>query len=152
TDLSIENFDLFDLPSSFGSLLPEFLDQRAFHGAGQKLHLRANPGSTYSNYLVDFLEPYLTGPIERPVFLDANFDISEYASRHSHEKTVGAVVSVGKRLSRETSVSLGLRNDRITLSNVDPFQDLLDVEGGNSVRGLVGDWHWTRFDSLRNPT
>jgi outer membrane protein insertion porin family len=152
TDLSIENFDLFDLPSSPGALLPEFLDQRAFHGAGQKLHLRANPGSTYSNYLIDFIEPYLTGPIERPVFLDTNFHIIEFDPRHYHEKTVGAIVSVGKRLSRETSVSMGVRNDRITISNVDPFEDLLDVEGGNSVRGLVGEYHWTRFDSLRNTT
>jgi outer membrane protein insertion porin family len=29
---------------------------------------------------------------------------------------------------------------------------LIDVQGGNSVRGLVGDWHWRKFDSLRNPT
>jgi len=156
TDLLIENFDLFDLPSSPGATLEEFLDQRAFHGGGQKLRLRANPGNQFSNYYVQFVEPYLTGPIERPVFLDTNVHLYEYGSRYYDQSTTGFVVALGKRLSRNTSISLGYRQDRVDISDIeprpDPIEDLLAVEGGNSVRGLISDWEWRRFDSLRNPT
>ncbi len=155
-DLSIENFDATDLPSSPGATFEEFLDQRAFHGAGQKLHLRANPGNRYSNYLMEFVEPYLTGPVEHPVYLDTNLHLNEYTSRFYDQETAGMAMSVGTWLSRRTSVSLGFRQDRIDISNVDrgsnPIEDLLAVEGGNSVRALVAEWGRTKFDSLRNPT
>ncbi|MSR45614.1 MAG: outer membrane protein assembly factor [Planctomycetes bacterium] len=156
TDLTIDNFDLTDLPSSPGSLMEEFLDQRAFHGGGQRLRLRANPGNRYSNYLVQFTEPYLTGPHSNPVFLDSNIHLREYTSSDYDQNTVGGELSIGKQLSRKQSISLGLRQDRITIKNIvdraDPIEDLLAVEGGNSVRGLGADWNHRAFDSLRNPT
>ncbi|MBM4014192.1 MAG: outer membrane protein assembly factor [Planctomycetes bacterium] len=156
TDLTIDNFDMADLPSSPGGLFPEFLDQRAFHGAGQRLRLRANPGNQFSNYLIQFTEPYLTGPRQNPVFLDLNFHVREFRSRHYDQNTVGGEFSIGKRISRRQSVAVGLRQDRIAIDRIvdraDPIEDLLAVEGGNSVRGLGVDWEYRAFDSLRNPT
>jgi outer membrane protein insertion porin family len=155
-DLSIENFDATDLPTSPGATLSEFLDQRAFHGGGQKLHLRANPGNEYSNYLIDFLEPYLFGPQENPWFFEGDLHLNEYTSRHYDQYTAGGTGSIGKRLSRRSYAQAGIRQDRIVIDNVqqrlDPIDDLEAVEGGNSVRGLVGEWGWKDFDSLRFPT
>src|SRR6185295_17748696 len=94
TDLSIENFDIWDPPSSPGSLFQEFIDQRAFHGAGEKLQLRANPGNRYSNYLINFSEPYLNGPAINPFFLDLNLHLNEFVSRFYNQQTTGAVVTV----------------------------------------------------------
>ncbi len=156
TDLTIDNFDLTALPSSPFSLFDEFLDQKAFHGGGQRLRLSANPGNRYSNYVLQFTEPYLTGPLQRPVFLDFNFHLREFASRFYDQSTLGATVSIGKRFSRQQSVTLGLRQDRITIEHiqdrVDPIEDLLAVEGANTVRALVAGWDWRDLDSLRNPT
>lgn len=156
TDLTIDNFDLTDLPDSPATLFEEFLDQRAFHGGGQRLRLRANPGNRYSNYLIQFTEPYLTGPLSNPVFLDMNLHLREFTSRYYDQDTIGGQVAIGKRLSRRQSVSLGLRQDRVTIDNIearaDPIEDLLAVEGGTSVRALIADWEFRQLDSLRNPT
>ncbi len=156
TDLTIDNFDLTDLPDSPATLFEEFLDQRALHGGGQRLRFRANPGNRYSNYLIQFTEPYLTGPLSNPVYLDANIHLREFTSRYYDQDTFGGQVSLGKRLSRRQAVSLGIRQDRIDISNIearaDPLEDLLAVEGGNSVRALIADWEFRQLDSLRNPT
>jgi outer membrane protein insertion porin family len=162
--LSIENFGLFDPPSSPGALFEEFLDQRALHGDGQKLRLTANPGNKYSNYLLDFNEPYLNGPVSNPFFLNVNLHLHEYVDRLYNEEITGATVTVGKRLTRDTSVSLGLRNDRVVISDVppqylddttlsgQPIEDLIAANGGNTVRGVIAGFNWQKFDSLRNPT
>ena len=162
--LSIENLDILDPPSSPGSLFEEFVDQRALHGAGQKMRLTANPGNKYSNYLLDFSEPYLNGPVQNPFFLNVNLHLHEYVDRLYDETTTGATVTIGKRVSRDASVSLGIRNDWVDISHVppqyldetslsgQPIEDLIYAYGGNTVRGLVGAYNWQKFDSLRNPT
>lgn len=156
TDLTIDNFDITDPPSSPATFFEEFLDQRAFHGAGQKLRLRANPGNEFSNYLVQFTEPYLTGPVANPFFLDTDFHLREYTPRYYDEKTIGGQVTIGKRLSRKQAISAGLRQDKTTIDNVldrpDPIEDLLAWEGSTLVRAFVADWEYRDFDSLRNPT
>lgn len=156
TDVTIDNFDLFDLPSSPGAMVGEFFDQKAFHGDGQRLRFRANPGNQYSNYLIQFTEPYLTGPISNPFFLDLDFHLREFRSRYYDQETIGGSVQVGKRLSRRQSVSAGLRQDRIEIEDIvdraDPIEDLLAVEGGNSVRAFFLEWEHRAVDSLRNPT
>src|SRR5262249_18011930 len=128
------------------------------------LRLSANPGNKYSNYLLDFTEPYLAGPVSNPYFLNVNLHLREFVDSFYEEKTTGATVTVGKMLTRNTSLSLGLRNDRVDISHVQPqypdqttmlgqpIQDLIDANGGNTVRGLIGSYNWSKFDSLRFPT
>ena len=156
TDLTIDNADIFDLPSSPGATLSEFLDQKAFHGAGQRIHLSANPGNEYSNYMFEFTEPYLFGPSAQPIFLTLDVYLREEVSRFYDQDRTGMQVTVGKRLSRQTTIALGYRQDRYVIDNIenrpDPIDDLLAVEGGNSVRALTSEWSWRKFDSLRNPT
>jgi outer membrane protein insertion porin family len=155
-DLAISNADIFDLPSSPGSTFQEFIEQRAFHGAGQRIHLRANPGSQYSNYLVEFSEPYLDGPAVDPYYLNANVHLVEYTPRFYNEQTLGTLMTVGKKLSRNTSVSLGLRIDNVDISNIvvltPPIEDLEAAQGVTQVHGLLADYSWQQLDSLRNPT
>ena len=152
-DLAISNADIFDLPSSPGSTFQEFIEQRAFHGAGQRIHLRANPGSTTSNYLVEFSEPYLSGPDVNPYFLSVNAHLQEYLPRFYDERTVGTTLTVGKKLTRNTAVSLGARIDNVDISNIvtltPPIEDLEAAEGVTQVHGLIADWNWQRLDSLQ---
>ena len=155
-DLAISNADIFDFPSSPGATFQEFIEQRAFHGAGQRIHLRANPGSTTSNYLVEFSEPYLSGPDVNPWFFSANAHLQEYLPRFYDERTVGTTVTVGKKLTRNTGVSLGARIDNVEISNIveftPPIEDLEAAQGVTQVHGLLSNWNWQRLDSLRNPT
>ncbi len=148
-----ENFDLTDLPSSPWSFFEEFFDQEAFHGAGQRLRLRANPGSRFSNYLVSFTEPSLLGPLERPVSLTTTGYFRESLLRLYDEDRVGASVSIGKGITRDSGVSLGVRQERIEISN--PAEDVPDVvsqDGGHSTRALTGGGWFRALDSIRNPT
>ncbi len=53
------NFDLTNLPSSFGSTIEEILSLDAFHGAGQTLRIEASPGTERTRFDVVFVEPDL---------------------------------------------------------------------------------------------
>ncbi len=155
-DLTLINFDATDMPESWNRLFSDFADQRALHGDGEQLHLRANPGNRYSNYLVEFTDPYLNGPQIDRLFLNANLHLNEYLSRFYDEERAGGTVTVGKWLSRNANVSLGVRSDRVNITHIledsPPIEDLEQVEGGNTVRALMGDFSWAHYDSLRYPT
>lgn len=151
-----QNFDLFDLPSSPFAMFEEFFSQKAFHGGGQRLRLRANPGSRFSNYLIDFEEPYLTGPIERPVSFEVSGFIRDSIFRLYDESRVGGIFSLGKRITRDSKVTLGTRIERVEISDlqqtVQPIPDLLAVAGGHSIRGLISSFYYQDYDFVRNPT
>lgn len=51
------NFDLTNLPSSFGNSFDEVARLEAFHGAGQRLTLEALPGTEVTRYNVSFFDP-----------------------------------------------------------------------------------------------
>lgn len=51
------NFDLTNLPSSFGSTIPEIARLESFHGAGQQLLIEAAPGTEVTRYSISFFEP-----------------------------------------------------------------------------------------------
>src|SRR5262249_17561323 len=155
-DLAISNADIFDLPSSPGSTFQEFIEQRAFHGAGQRINLRASRGNTTSSYLIEFSEPYLSGPDINPYFLNVNAHLQEYLPRFYDERTTGTLLTIGKKLTRNTGISLGGRIENVDISPIvkltPPIEDLEAAQGVRRVNGLLLDWDWQRLDSLRNPT
>ena len=98
-----ENFDLTDLPSGPIAFFDEFFDNRAFHGAGQRLQLRANPGARFSNFLIRFTEPGLTGPVRQPVSLDVDLYLRTSLLRLYDEDRTGGSVIFGKAWTRNFS-------------------------------------------------
>ncbi|MEQ1891916.1 MAG: BamA/TamA family outer membrane protein [Planctomycetota bacterium] len=55
--LSKGNFDLTNLPSSFGDSIGEVARLESFHGAGQNLTLNASPGTELTRYSISFFDP-----------------------------------------------------------------------------------------------
>jgi outer membrane protein insertion porin family len=55
--LSKGNFDLANLPSSFGDSIGEVARLESFHGAGQSLTLNASPGTELTRYSISFFDP-----------------------------------------------------------------------------------------------
>lgn len=51
------NFDLTNLPASFGATIDEIARLESFHGAGQQLQIEAAPGTELTRYSVSFFEP-----------------------------------------------------------------------------------------------
>ncbi|MEP0841499.1 MAG: hypothetical protein HRF43_02160, partial [Phycisphaerae bacterium] len=64
--LENNNFDLFDLPRSWG----EFFRGRSFRGAGQSARIQFEPGTEFTRFRVDFREPYL---FYQPVGFNTSF-------------------------------------------------------------------------------
>lgn len=51
------NFDLTNLPSSFGNTIDEIARLEAFHGAGETLVIEAAPGTELTRYSISIFEP-----------------------------------------------------------------------------------------------
>ena len=139
-DLVQRNFDIADVPDSFG----ETFTGRAFRGAGQYFALSLQPGNELSRYSVSFREPYM---FESNYFLDTSFFFFEREREDWDEQRVGARLGVGKRFGDVWSGSVRFRVEEIEIADIEPDApvDAFDVEGDNLVTS-VG------FEATRNTT
>jgi len=135
------NFDLFDLPTSFA----DFFTGNSFVGAGQTLEIAAEPGTTYSRYLVKFREPYL---LDQPVSFSTTLFAFD-SQRYDYDETkMGVQFSIGRRFRRALYVESGLRLESIDISDVEETapSPVLDVAGSSALRAV----HLTvGYDKLR---
>lgn len=104
------NFDITRLPSSFRDLF----NGTAFRGGGQHFRLDLAPGQVVQRYSVSLTEPYLMGT-------DYSLSVSGYLFDRRYfdwdEQRLGGRVAVGRRLTPDLSISLGLRGERVSLEN-----------------------------------
>lgn len=104
------NFDIRAFPRSFR----EIFDGTAFRGGGQAFRLELVPGREVQRYLVSFSEPYLFGT-------NYSFSISGFLFDRQFfdwdEQRIGGRVSVGRRLTPDLSFNLGLRLERVDISD-----------------------------------
>src|SRR5207249_916885 len=124
------NFDITRFPTSFADIL----EGRAFRGAGQELRLEAVPGTQLQRYTITFREPFL---FDRPYSLTTS---GYYYSRIFNEYTenrVGGRINVGHQLSKNWTITGGVRLEDVRVSNVVPFAppDYLNAVGDNTVIG-----------------
>jgi outer membrane protein insertion porin family len=125
------NFDIADLPESFG----EFVTGRAFRGAGQYFSLQLEPGSEQSRYAVSFREPYL---LETDFFLDLSGFFFQREREDWDEQRFGGSVGIGQRFGDIYSASVGLRAEQVEISDIDPSApvDAFDVEGSSFLTSV----------------
>lgn len=104
------NFDITRLPTS----LRDLVNGTAFRGGGQHFRLDLAPGQVVQRYSVSLTEPYLLGT-------DYSLSVSGYLFDRRYfdwdEQRLGGRVAIGRRLSPDLSISLGLRGERVTLEN-----------------------------------
>lgn len=72
--LSMQNFDITNLPSGFGSMFREIYNKEAFHGAGQRLDLEVSPGTQLTRMRVRYFYPDIFNTDLRPVGLDVDIN------------------------------------------------------------------------------
>lgn len=145
--LNERNFDIMRPPTS----LDDFLNGRAFRGAGQEFRAEAVPGTQLQRYSVTFREPFLfdsqysltTGGY----FYTRQFD--EY-----DERRLGSRVTIGRKLNQFWSVSAGVRVENVDVRNVFPFAppDILDAKGNNFLLALRAGVTRDSRDSFMRPT
>ena len=121
-EVSQSNFDITDWPR--------------FTGDGQRMRVRLQVGTEYDEFLVSFVEPWW---LNRRLRLELNAystirDQDEYL-----EETIGASVSVSRRLWDVWRQSVGLRYETTQLRDFETrvSQELLDEEGNYDVATLL---------------
>ena len=149
--LTQNNFDLFDVPETFG----EFARGRSFRGAGQRFAVNFSPGSDIFGYDISLTEPRIFGT---PYALggSAGYFRRSYSGSsggYTEERgSVGAVLS--RRLGDIWYASLRLDGANVELTNFDANEpvDILDDAGPETLisTGLV--LTRTTIDRLDRPT
>jgi outer membrane protein insertion porin family len=117
--LSLEqkNFDIANPPKSFD----EFIRGQSFKGAGQYFQIMLEPGTEFQRYRVKFVEPYL---LDSPYSFSNDLYFFTRGRESWDERRIGDIVSIGRRFGDVWSVSLALRAEQVTLSNMaDLFND-----------------------------
>jgi outer membrane protein assembly complex protein YaeT len=125
------NFDIHDLPESFG----EFITGKAFKGAGQALRIAFQPGTDVSQYSISFTEPYLN---DKPVSLDVIGSSYERWQESYDEKRTKGYVGFEKREKNRWRKSIGFRVENVEVSNIDfdAPQEIKDEAGNNFLVGI----------------
>ncbi len=141
------NFDILRVPTS----LDDFINGRAFRGAGQELRLEAQPGSQFQRYSVTFREPYLNNS-------QYGFTASGYYYNRSFaeydEDRLGGRFTLDRRLDPIWRASLTTRLEDVNVKNIPNFaSEAITRDRGHSfVLGLRGGLTRDTRDSFLFPT
>jgi len=119
-NLQKSNFDITDLPSSWGNTFSEILGGEAFTGGGQTLRLFLAPGSEYSTYRLTFFEPDLLGEhISRLGMRVEGYKTYRFLRTHDEERT-GVKLTLSRRFGRHFTIFGGPSAEKIRLTDIDP--------------------------------
>jgi outer membrane protein insertion porin family len=126
--LTQRNFDLFDPPTSFR----DFIEGRAFTGAGQQLTITLQPGRQRSQYSIEFVEPWLLG---FPVILELEAFARDRQREDWLETRRGGRATLGYRITQDLIVRASYRFERVRIADIEAsaVPDVLDVAGTNYV-------------------
>ncbi len=134
-NLSFEqkNFDLGNLPDRPS----DFLDDRAFTGAGQNFKITLEPGTEQTNASIRFSEPYL---FDQPYSFTGEAYLRDRQREDYDDNRVGGRVSFGKRFDYVHSAQLSLRAEQIHIENIDDLADrapeIVDAEGYSALTSV----------------
>lgn len=126
-----QNFDITDWPDSLG----ELLSMKAFRGGGQSLSLTLEPGTEYSQYYVNFVDPYWR---DKPTTLDVIGRSWERWRESYDEGRLKGAVEFEQRLENRWRRSIGFRAENVSVEDLDGDapQEVRDVKGNNQLYGV----------------
>lgn len=160
--LTMQNFDATNLPTSLRATIDDVATRRAFHGGGQRLRIRAQPGTEYSFFDVLFSEPDLFGLHEDRISasLSASKNLRIYRSHDERRSALG--LRLGRSLRVDDAVYLGVELETVEVSDVstggepgfvDPFTvpvDLKAQEGELDLSHFVLGYRYSSIDNGLN--
>jgi outer membrane protein insertion porin family len=154
--LSMRNFDITDMPSSFGNTFSEIYQKEAFHGAGQTLDIELSPGTQLSRYRLHFIEPDLFGTHLKPTSGEVDFQkrIRRYDSHD--EDRLETRLRMGHKLSHDTFVALGFTHMDIDVSSLDSdgvpiLLQFQEQQGVTTLSGPTIDLSTRQLDNVYVP-
>jgi len=162
--LRMDNFDVTDLPSSLWSMPSEIYHKEAFHGAGQLLDLRLEPGTDINGFRIRFLEPDIFGREFDPYSLDLELRRLRQEFDVYQEDRLERRIRLGRDFGRNLTVFLGYSNQDILVSDIEaPLRGMnqpdettipeaiFDQEGETDLNGALFDVRYRNVDTSLNP-
>lgn len=162
--LRMDNFDATNWPSSLWRMPSEIYHKEAFHGAGQMLDLRLEPGTQINGYRIHFLEPDIFGREFDPYSLDLDLHRLRQNYNFYTEDSLDRRIRIGRDFGRDLTVFLGYSNKDIDVSNIEaPLKDIIqpdgfpvtkaifDEEGFSKLIGGLFDVRYRKVDATLNP-
>jgi outer membrane protein insertion porin family len=146
-DLKQRNFDITDVPESFG----EFATGKAFRGAGQSFGITLQPGDETSNYSINFAEPYL---FDTQYSFDSSLFFYNRERDDFDEGRQGGTFGFGQRFGDVWSGRIGFRAEKVDISDVDTNAptDISSVEGESLITSIGATLSRSTVDSRLNPS
>ena len=141
-----DNFDLFDLPETFG----ELASGRAFRGAGQRFAMTLRPGNEIFEYSASITEPSLLDT-EYSLSVGGVFRERRFAD-YDEERSSGSL-SLGRSFGEVWQGSVRLRGENVQLRNIQtdaPTELLLDA-GPDTLTSLGLSMVRTTVGTIRRP-
>lgn len=142
------NFDITDWPDDPTGLLTPW---KYFKGAGQSFSVTLEPGTKYSQYYVQFVDPYWR---DRPTTLDVMGRSWERYRESYDEGRLKGSVGFEQRLKGRWRRSIGFRVENVTVDDLDfdAPQEIRDVKGNNQLYGVKFGLGETAVDDRYMPS
>ena len=142
------NFDLTDWPEDPGGYLTPW---RHWKGAGQSFSITLEPGTRYSQYYVDFVDPYWR---DKPVSFNVlGRSWERYRESYDEERLKG-YFAFERRLRGRWRRSIGFRGENVTVEDLDldAPQEIVDVKGYTMLFGVKLGIGETAVDDRYTPS
>jgi outer membrane protein insertion porin family len=143
------NFDILRWPTSWD----DFIEGRAFRGAGQELRIEAAPGIEFSRYSATWREPYL---FDTPFGLTVSGSYSEFEYEFGQyvEQRTGLRVTLDRRLDPIWRASITTRVEDVGVTQVpsNAPEAIAGDAGFHFLLGILGNITRDTRDSVVYPT
>ena len=145
--LNERNFDLFKFPTSFA----DFIDGKAFRGAGQELRIEAMPGTQIQRYTISVREPML---FDQPYSLLGSAYYRDRIFNEYTEGRYGARFNLGHQFTKQIGASVGIRIENINVSNLTAGvpADYTSVQGNHFLAAPSVTVSYDTRDSYLRPS
>ena len=142
------DFDISDGPKSLEEV---FFPWKAWRGAGELFSVRLEPGTRYSAYSVNFVDPYWN---DQPVTLDVLGRSWKWFRESYDENRLKGAFEFEQRMADYWRRSIGFRAEHVKISELDfdAPQEIRDVDGGSDLFGVKFGVGKTAVDDLYDPT
>ncbi len=142
------NFDVSDTPDDLSELL---FPWKAWRGGGQRFSVRLEPGTRYSAYSVNFIDPYWN---DQPIALDVLGRSWKWFRESYDENRLKGAFEFEQRLSNYWRRSIGFRAENVRVSDVDfdAPQEIFNVRGNTQLYGVKFGLGKTTVDDIYDPT
>jgi outer membrane protein insertion porin family len=114
-----KNFDATNFPSR----IDDFLNNRAFVGAGQTFSATFQPGVDVTNGDVSFTEPYI---FDQPYSNTDQAYYKEYEREAWYERYAGGAISLGKQIDYNWSTSVTFQAEDVKVGGIEDYYPLYE--------------------------